>query len=76
MDILEITKTVFDGKVVIDLPHALDNQEVKITVSKVVDDEEDWASLPAVKKMDLLKGFYGGDKFPDVKVGKYDVYNQ
>lgn len=76
MDILEITKTVKEGKVVIELPHEFDNQDVEITVSKNTEDGEDWACLPAIKRMEILKSFYGGDKFPYVKVGKYDVYNQ
>jgi len=76
MDILEITKTVIDGKVVIELPHSFDNQSVTVTVSKNVENEEDWASLPASKRIEILQDFYGGDKFPYVKVGKYDVYNQ
>jgi hypothetical protein len=76
MEILETTKTVIDGKVVIELPHTLDNQDVKIIVSKDTRDEEDWANLPAAKRIEILKTFYGGDKFPNVKVGKYDVYNQ
>lgn len=76
MEILETTTTVIDGKVIIEVPHSFDNQDVKIVISQETDDEEDWANLPAIKRVEILKEFYGADKFPDAKVGKYDVYYQ
>jgi|GEM_PF-4800647 len=78
MNQFEITEQVVDGKVLINLPEEFDNRKVKITVSADDDfgNEEDWAELPAHKKVELLKTFIGADKFPSIKVGKYDVYYQ
>ncbi|MBX2930482.1 MAG: hypothetical protein KF781_00890 [Chitinophagaceae bacterium] len=76
MEILEITQKVIDGKVIIDLPKSYNNQNVKVTVSTNIDDEENWANLPAHKRVEILKDFVGKDKFPNIKVGKYDVYYQ
>lgn len=76
MDILEITQKVIDGKVIVDLPKSYNNQNVKVTVSTNIDDEENWANLPAHKRVEILKDFVGKDKYPKIKVGKYDVYYQ
>ncbi|HEX5152429.1 MAG TPA: hypothetical protein VFW07_13360 [Parafilimonas sp.] len=76
MEILETTQKVIDGKVVVDLPELYNNQDVKITISTDIDDEENWANLPAHKRVEILRKFVGKDKFPNIKVGKYDVYYQ
>ncbi len=76
MEILEITQKVIDGKVVVEVPGLYNNQDVRIVVSKDNEDNEDWANLSANKRIEILQQFYGEDKFPYVKVGKYDVYNQ
>jgi hypothetical protein len=78
MDTFQITQKVVDGKILIDLPKEFNNKEVKVTISAESEfgDEEHWAGLPAHKKVELLKTFMGADKFPSVKVGKYDVYYQ
>jgi len=75
MEILEITQKVVDGKVVVELPKEFDNRDVKIIITADIN-EEDWAYLPAFKRIELLKNFAGKDKFPNIKVGKYDVYYQ
>ena len=78
METFEITKKVVDGQIQIDVPKEFHDMEVKVTVSAKNEygDEEQWAGLPAHKKVDLIKTFMGADKFPSVKVGKYDVYYQ
>ena len=78
MENFEIIKKVVDGHLEIDVPAEFNNMEVKVTVSPKSEygDEEQWAGLPAHKKVDLIKTFMGADKFPSVKVGKYDVYYQ
>jgi len=76
MEILETKQKVIDGKVTIELPEVFNNQDVKITVSTDLENEEDWANLPAHRKVEILKTFVGKDKFPNIKVGKYDVYYQ
>ena len=76
MEILETTQKVIDGKIVVELPESYNDQNVKITVSTDVEDEENWANLPAHEKVEILKRFAGKDKFPNIKVGKYDVYYQ
>ena len=78
MNTFEVTQQVVDGKVLISLPEEYNNKKVKITVLEEDDfgNEEDWAELPAHKKVELLKTFVGADKFPSIKVGKYDVYYQ
>jgi len=78
MNTYEVTQQVLDGKVLINLPDEYNNKKVKITVLAEEDfgNEEDWAELPAHRKVELLKTFIGADKFPSLKVGKYDVYYQ
>ena len=78
MNTYEVTQQVLDGKVLINLPDEYNNKKVKITVLAEEDfgNEEDWAELPAHRKVELLKTFIGADKFPLLKVGKYDVYYQ
>ena len=76
MEIIETVKKVIDGKVIIELPELYNNRDVKITVSTDMEDEENWANLPAHQKIEILKRFAGKDKFPYIKVGKYDVYYQ
>ena len=75
MDILEITQKVKNAKLIIDLPDYLDNQNVRVSII-AESGEEDWANLPPDEKVELLKSFIGKDKFPSIKVGKYDVYDQ
>ena len=78
MNTYEVTQQVVDGKVLINLPNEYNNKKVKIVVSPEEDfgTEENWAELLAHKKVELLKTFVGADKFPSIKVGKYDVYYQ
>ena len=78
MEQFEFSKKVEDGKLVITLPERFNDKEVKvkITAEDEFSDEEKWAELPAHKKVELLRTFIGADKFPSIKVGKYDVYYQ
>ncbi len=78
METFETIQKVVDGKILIDLPEEFNNKDVKVTIAAESEfgDEEQWAGLPAHKKVELLKTFMGADKFPSVKVGKYDVYYQ
>lgn len=78
MEQFEIIQKVEDGQLLIKLPEEFNNKEVKIRVTSEDEfgDEENWAELPAHKKVELLKTFVGSDKFPSIKVGKYDVYYQ
>lgn len=73
MQILETTQTVTDGKLVIEVPDYLNNQNVKVIVSS---DSEDWSGLPVSEKIAILKAFAGSDRYPNHKSEDYDVYDQ
>lgn len=78
MEQFEINRKVEDGKLLITLPERFNDKDVKVTITAEDEfgDEEKWADLPAHKKVELLRTFIGADKFPSIKVGKYDVYYQ
>lgn len=78
METFEVNQKVENGRVVVTLPERFNDKEVKvkITAEDEFGDEEKWSELPAQKKVELLRTFIGADKFPSIKVGKYDVYYQ
>ena len=79
MNRIEITKKIENKQLVLTLPEEYNNKDVDIIISEhhdVPNDESNWAELPAEKRLEILKTFEGGDKFPYIKVGKYDVYYQ
>ncbi len=79
MNTIELTKKIENGQIVLNLPEEYNNKSVDIVISEHKElggDENNWSELPAEQKLELLKSFAGGDKFPYIKVGKYDVYYQ
>lgn len=78
MQIFETIQTVTDGKLVIEVPQNFEGKELKITVSenKIVNDPNNWASLPAAERVKILQQFAGSAKYPDTPIDKYEVYEQ
>lgn len=79
MQELEYIKKAEGGKIVIDVPKEFEGKELCVSISAVInleDDEKNWHLLSAEKKLQILQHFKGTAKYPDVPINKHNVYDQ
>jgi hypothetical protein len=76
METLEFIKTAKDGKIIIDVPEALEGKEVKVLVIEENEDIKKFHLMPVAERIKILEQYKGSAKYPDAETNKYDVYDQ